>query len=323
MIKSPYTGAQIKFILKKNHEGFTYQEIADAFNKKFGDNKTAMAMKKTCYRYAEYDLEGPFIKKPKILVFDIETSPMESYHWGLWDQNISLGQIIEDWTVLSWSAKWLGDDPSKTMYMDTRKEKDVRNDKKILQGIWKLLDEADFVLGHNSNSFDVKKLNARFLLHGIKPPSSYRRFDTKQLAKKHFNLTSNKLEYITNQLCTKYVKLKHGKFPGFSLWKECMKGNKEAWKEMEEYNKYDVLSLEEAFLKILPWESANIFEHYYDSEIDICTCGSIDFKKKGFRYTNTGKFQKMQCKNCGAEMSSKENLLTKEQRQKSRRPTKR
>ena len=299
--------SRIKELYKEN----TWEEITKIINKEFKLKKSAEAVRKAFKRRVK-DMgqkpNGHFAKKPKILVFDIETAPMQSYHWGLWDQTISLNQIQQDWAVLSWSAKWLGDAPDKMMYMDTSKEKDPRNDKKILQGIWKLLDEADFVVGHNSDSFDVKKLNARFLMHGMKPPSSYKRLDTKKLAKKHFSLTSNKLAYITDKLCTKYKKLSHGKFPGFSLWLQCMSGNKDAWKEMEEYNRYDVLSLEEAFLKILPWESANLFEHYYDSDIDICTCGSIDFKKNGFTYTQASKFQRYTCKSCGAEMRCKKSM---------------
>lgn len=266
-----------------------------------------------------YFEEGHYgVKQPKILLFDIETSPMQAYTWSLWDQRIGLNQIVEDWTVLSWAAKWLGDDPSKVEYMDTSKEKDVRNDKKVLEGIHKLLDEADYVVGHNSDSFDCRKLNARFILNGMNPPSSYKRLDTKKLAKKHFKLTSNKLEYITHNLCTKYKKLPHGNYPGFSLWKECMAGNKKAWKEMEQYNKYDVLSLEEAFLKILPWESASLFRAHLDSDIDICTCGSIDFKKNGFYYTSGGKYQKYQCKDCGSELRDNENLIPKANRKKGR-----
>lgn len=298
--------------IKELYNDHTWDEIAKKLKKEMKFDKSPEAIRKAFKRKTDssHKPNGKSNKKPKILVFDIETSPLESYHWRLFDQNISLGQIIEDWSVLSWSAKWLGDDPSKTQYLDTRNEKDPRNDKKILKEIWKLLDEADFVVGHNSDSFDVKKLNARFLIHGMQPPSSYRRFDTKKLAKKHFNLTSNKLEYITNKLCSKYKKLKHSKFPGFSLWKECMKGNKEAWKEMELYNKYDVLSLEEAFLKILPWESANLFELYSDSEVPICTCGSIDFRKNGFHYTGTSKYQRYSCKSCGAERRDKKAIET-------------
>lgn len=258
-------------------------------------------------------------KKPKILVFDIETAPLEVITWGIWDQNIPLSRIKKDWQVLAWAAKWLGDGPDKIEYMDTFKQKDMRDDSKILKRIHKMLDEADYVVGHNSDAFDVKKLNARFIQLGMQPPSGYKRLDTKKLAKKHFAFTSNKLEYITDKLCTKYKKLKHGKFPGNALWDEFLKGNKKAQVEMEKYNKYDVLSLEEAFLKILPWESANLFQNYHNSELNICTCGSIDFKKSGFHITSSGKFQKFKCKNCGSEMRSKKNLLSLNKRKTSKR----
>lgn len=260
-------------------------------------------------------IETKQIKKhlPKILIFDIETAPMESYHWGLWDQTIGLNMVKEDWTVLSWAAKWAGSE--EVMYMDVRDQKDLRDDKKILKGIWDLLDEADITVTQNGISFDHRKLNARFIQHGMKPPSSCRMLDTKRMAKKHFGFTSNKLEYMTDKLCTKYKKLKHAKFGGFSLWKECMNGNPEAWQEMEDYNRYDVLSLEELFFKMLPWDNQVDFNTYLDNcEMHICTCGSVDTVKKGFHYTRTGKYQKFVCKSCGKESRDRTNLLDKEKR---------
>ena len=44
----------------------------------------------------------------KILILDIETSPHTGFHWGLFQQNISIGQLIESSSVLCWAAKWLG-----------------------------------------------------------------------------------------------------------------------------------------------------------------------------------------------------------------------
>lgn len=243
--------------------------------------------------------------KPKILLIDIETSPMVVYTWSLWDQNVGLNQVIEDWSILSFSAKWLSDSDDKIMYFDTTNMKDLRDDSKLLKKLHKLLDEADIVVGQNSKAFDTKKINARLALAGMSPPSPYRQYDTKIIAKKHFKFTSNKLEYMTENLCTKYKKLTHGKFSGFSLWKEYLSGNKEAYKEMEEYNKYDVLSLQELFLKLLPWDDSINFNPYNECEYDVCTCGSIDFKKKGFHYTNTNKYQKYECKSCGKSIRSR------------------
>jgi DNA polymerase elongation subunit (family B) len=251
--------------------------------------------------------------KPKILIFDVETAPILGYVWNLFDQNIALNQIKSDWHLLSWSAKWLGE--KKVMYMDQRGAKDVSDDRKILAKLWELLDEADVVLTQNGKKFDVRKVNARFILQGFRPPSPYRHIDTLQLAKKHFGFTSNKLAYMSEKLCTKFKKSEHKKFPGFELWKACLAGNIQAWKEMEHYNKQDVLSLEELYLKLAPWGTGGVDLSVHDDlQAPICNCGSIRLQSRGYAFSSVGKFKKYQCQECGAWMQSKHNLLPKNKR---------
>ncbi len=257
--------------------------------------------------------------KLKILIVDVETAPMVAWTWGIWEQNISLDMIKSDWHLLSWSAKWLGDPPNKVMYADQRGVKDITNDKKILEGVWKLMDDADVIIGQNSKKFDVKKLNARFIMNGMKPPTSYKQIDTMVLAKKHFAFTSNKLEYMSDKLCTKYKKLQHEKFSGFTLWKECLAGNLAAWKEMEKYNKHDVLATEELYLKLVAWEKNLNFDAYTDELDHTCTCGSKDFKLYGFAFTSAGKFQRYVCKQCGKESRGAANLLLKDKKKSMRK----
>lgn len=253
--------------------------------------------------------------KPKILIFDIETAPIIGHVWSLWENNVGLNQIEKDWHILAWAAKWWGDKPEKTMYMDQRKAKKIEDDKVILKGIWKLLDEADIVITQNGKMFDEKKLNARFILNGFKPPSSYRHVDTKIIASKKFGFTSNKLEYMTDKLCTKFKKLKHKRFPGHELWTECLKGNKTAWKEMERYNKHDVLATEELYKKFQPWDNSIDYNLYNDSsESMVCSCGSKDLRKKGYAYTSVAKYQRYQCNDCGAQTRGRINLLSKEKK---------
>jgi hypothetical protein len=248
-------------------------------------------------------------KKPKILLFDIETAPILAYTWDIWDQNIALNQIKQDWFVLSWSAKWLDD--KKVMYMDQRNAKDVSNDKALLDGIWKLLDEADIVVTQNGKAFDQKKLYARFILNGMTPPSSFQHHDTKKMASKHFAFTSNKLEYLTDKLNTKYKKIKNS---GFTLWTRCLNGDLDAWKEMEKYNKYDVLALEELYLKLRTWEPTVNYSSFSDEESFKCVCGSEKFRSKGYAYTCSGKFKRHVCTSCGKNYQSKQNELTLEKK---------
>lgn len=299
--------------IKELYDECTWDEIAETLSDEFDFHKTGNAVKKAFQRYST-DSEVLEKREPKILLFDIETAPMLGYVWSLWENNVALNQLQTDWYVLSWSAKWLGSPENEVMYMDQRDSVNIENDKKILQGIWQLLDEADIVIGQNSKSFDHKKLNARFIINGMQPPSSYRHIDTKRLAKKHFGFTSTKLEYMTDKLCTKYKKLKHSKFSGFTLWRECLANNLQAWKEMEKYNKYDVLSLEELYYKLIPWDNTINFNVYSDSVETVCTCGSSDFDYNGFYYTNAGKYRKYRCAVCGSELRSKTNLLSKDKR---------
>jgi hypothetical protein len=254
-------------------------------------------------------------KGPRVLIFDIETAPVLGYVWKLWDQNVALNQIKKDWYILSWSAKWLGDPDTAVMYFDQRKEKNIEDDSNLLKKIWDLLDKADVVITQNGISFDQKKLNARFILNGMQPPSSFKHIDTCRIAKKHFGFTSNKLEYMSDKLCVKYKKLKHAKFSGFEMWRECLAGNIDAWKEMELYNKYDVLALEELYYKLIPWDNSINFNLYHDEFTNTCKCGSTDLIKNGFYYTAIAKYQKYKCKKCGAESRDRINLFTKEKKE--------
>jgi hypothetical protein len=245
---------------------------------------------------------------PKILLLDIETAPIIAHVWKLWDNNVGLNQIEKDWFILSWSAKWL--DGKKVFYEDLRGKVKKRCDKSLLKGLWKLLDEADIVLHQNGKKFDIPKINARFVINGFKPTSHYRQLDLRDIVKKNFGFTSGKLEYITHTLNKKYKKQKHYKFAGHDLWTECLKDNLQAWREMEKYNKYDVLALEESYKILRAWDNTINFQVYHESNENKCDCGSFVVHKRGFRYTTVGKYQNYQCQTCGKNWQGKHNLLT-------------
>jgi DNA polymerase elongation subunit (family B) len=248
--------------------------------------------------------------KAKVLLVDIETAPIEGFVWGLWDNNLSLNQIKTDWNMLSWAAKWLH--KSEVMYDDASRT--PRNDKKISKSLAALVQEADVIITHNGISFDRKKWNARFVKHGMKPPKDFKHIDTLRIAKKHFDFTSNKLEYLAEFLGAKVKKFQHKDFPGFELWVECLKGNKKAWKEMKKYNKQDVLALEQVYKRLIPWDSSLDFSIYEDHCNLVCSCGSTSFHEDGYRYTNKGKYKRFECKKCGKQYQGSVNLFTKQQK---------
>jgi len=283
------------------------ENVEDAFGI---SQESAMRYKRVAKGFANVNDRPKHL--PKVLVFDIETSPILARVWSIWQQNVGLNMIKEDWFILSYAAKWLGVDG--VIYKDLRGQIDETSkdhrDEALLHGIWKLLDEADVVITQNGIKFDSKKLNARFVMNGYKPPSHYKHIDTLRIAKYNFAFTSNKLEYMTDKLCVKYKKLKHGKFSGFELWKQCLADNLEAWNEMEKYNKYDVLSLEELYMILAPWDKKHPnFALMTGQTKPVCRCGSTKFSKNGFAYTAVSKFQRFKCDKCGAETRGRQNLV--------------
>jgi DNA polymerase III epsilon subunit-like protein len=244
---------------------------------------------------------------PKIIVFDIETSPMKVYSFGLWEQNISPGQIINDSFMLSWSAKYLGD---SHVYSDvvTPIEAVASSDKRIVEALWNILDSADYVVGHNVKEFDLKKLNTRFVYHKMMPLSHSKVIDTLQIARSNFAFPSNSLKYINSYLGIK-EKVKN---EGFELWRKCCEGNIEALKTMREYNDGDVLANEELFYRFLPYFKNLNYNLYLELEDDVCpNCGELTLNDNGFYYTNSGKYHSYRCSECGSISRSKKNLLSK------------
>ncbi len=310
MSKKEWSNEEIEKLISLRMDELTWDEISEQL-----PGVSANGARKAFYRYTRDGILPKGKHEPKILIFDIETAPIEAYTWGLFDQNIGLEMVKQHTTILSWSAKWLGAPASEVMYRDQRNVKNVRDDKEILKVIWSLLDEANVVLSQNGIRFDSKKLNARFAAHGMKPPSSYKHIDTLRIAKRNFAFDSNKLAYMTELLCVKYKKQDHSEFAGFKLWAECLKGNQKAFKAMEKYNKYDVLSLEELYVDHLAkWDNTVNFDLYTNNVRFRCNCGSEDFKAHGYVYTKKSKFARYICNHCGKEHKDNENLFTKEKR---------
>ena len=248
----------------------------------------------------------------KILIFDIETAPMEVYVWGLYKQRINPINVIKDWSILSWSAKWLFD-PEVMSERVTGKEAIKRDDTSILPGLWSLMDEADIIIGHNCKNFDIRKSNLRFKLAGMVPPSSYRVIDTQKTAQKVFSVSSYKMDYL-NKIFGNKAKLD----APYSLWVDSVNGSDEALKTMEEYNRFDVVVNEELYLDLRPWikshPNVNLYQNYTEF-IERCShCGSDDLVWSSKYYTPAGRFKAFRCSLCGAIGRSRFSDLTTEER---------
>ena len=235
------------------------------------------------------------IKKPKILFFDIETAPNLGYVWGKYEQNVI--EFTSEWYMLAWSAKWKdGKHITKCLADYEGYDPLSENDRLLVTDLHKLLAEADIVIAHNGNKFDVKRSNTRFIEHGLLPPEPYKVVDTLQVARKHFGFTSNKLDDLGHRLGVGR-KVKTG---GFDLWKGCMSGDPKAWRKMKAYNRMDVLLLERVYDKLLPWISGHPSIASLEGNEGACpACGDTHIQNRGWTPTPTGVFRRRQCMRCG------------------------
>lgn len=235
----------------------------------------------------------------KILLLDIETAPASAYTWSLWDVNIGLNQIITDKYVLMWSAKWL--DNKEVMFDTVARHSHSSHytnvgEKAIAKSIWKLLDEADIVITHYGNGFDLKELNGLFLKHHLKPVSSYVSIDTKAVVKQNFRFLSTKLEFILKKL-ELGEKAKH---EGFGMWLGCMAGDKKAWDKMIKYCKRDVTELQKLYLELKPFIKNHPNLNLWNNTTGKCENGCKSrLEKKGFAYTKQNVYQRYICPECG------------------------
>lgn len=222
----------------------------------------------------------------KFLVFDIETGPNLGYIWGKYEQNVLAYE--KEWELLSFAYKWVG--TSKTIAVGQNKF----TEEQLVLRLWHLFDEADVVIAHNGNKFDIRKINAKFLEYGLTPPSPYKSIDTLLVARRYFALNSNKLDDL-GTLLRVGNKIKHS---GFELWLRCLRGEAKAWAEMLRYNKQDVVLLEKVYLRLLPWITNHPNRGDLYQTNGVCPkCGSAKLTRRGFTKARIPK-QRYQCE-CG------------------------
>lgn len=251
------------------------------------------------------------VKGPRILILDIETTPMQAYVWKRWKENVSLDQTIAEWFMICWSAKWLGEEET---FGDccTPDEMLEEDDMRICYSLWNVLNEADIVIAHNGSHFDIPMINSRFAIHGFLPSSPYRQIDTLDVAKKSFKFSSNKLDALAG-----YFNIEHKDPTDFKLWKACMEGDQEALNYMFSYNKKDVEILEQVYYKIRPWikNHPNLATINMTEELLCPICGSHNVVPIPGKFSGTAvsQYQVYRCKDCFAVVRGREKINEKVQ----------
>ncbi|MEE9125363.1 MAG: ribonuclease H-like domain-containing protein [candidate division NC10 bacterium] len=226
----------------------------------------------------------------RILYIDIETAPNLAHVWGHWEQNVIAHQ--REWTMLCFAWQWEGE---KKIHVASNwhDHGEILDDTKITQTAWDLLDEADIVIAHNGDKFDIRKLNARFVRLGMLPPSPYRTVDTTKVARRYFAFNSNSLDNLGETLGLGR-KVKH---PGWEMWEGCLAGEQKWWDLMVRYNRQDITLLRKVYLRLRPFMSNHPNLAAYDTLAVCPTCGKgiSAAQKRGLYYNQTTNYQQWRC----------------------------
>lgn len=241
-------------------------------------------------------------KTARILIFDVESAPTTAYVWGRFDQTVAQKQVIKEGYLLTYSAKWLGEDT----IISNRITK-YGDDSVLIKELAQLFDQADILIAHNALKFDVPLIKTRMLALGMNPPLPSKIVDTLRIAKAEFRFPSNSLDNIAAYLGLPR-KMSHG---GFELWTRCMNMEDDAFEEMLEYNVQDVVVLEQLYLRLRHRSKThpNVALMEPSGVVRCVCCGSTDFFQTDKKFhTTTASYEMLICSDCGKVNRKRKNI---------------
>lgn len=237
------------------------------------------------WRWYTYKVKKHSTSSLKVLLFDIESSPNLAYVWEKYEQNVI--SFEKERYILCFAYKWLGDSDVKSCSLSSM------SSKKLIKKLHSLFSEADVIVAHNGDGFDIKMANAFFLKDGLAPPSIYRTVDTLKIARSKFRLNSNKLDDLGEYLGVGR-KVETG---GWKLWEGCIRNDPESWRKMTKYNKQDVTLLEKIYIKLRPWLPSHPWTTYDSYACRVCQ--GVRLQQRGYSFASGRQRKRFVCLDCG------------------------
>lgn len=298
---------KVKEILKLKEQGLSSRQIASILNVGKSTVNDWVA------RQSLYTDKTSFVtkKNPKLLVFDVETSPSIVVSFGRFNQTIGHNNVIrEGGAIISAAWKWYGEDHVKTVVM-TPEEAVSDDDTRIVCELYEAFEQADACIAHNA-SFDMGVFKARLAIHRMPMHKTVKVIDTYRISK-GMRFNSRKLDSLADYF-NAGRKVTHS---GITLWIDCMNGNPEALNKMSEYNEYDVILLEEVYNCIKAYDNkpVNLGQYFDDNDLHCPACGSTNVASTGnLVYTEVSAFDEVLCNACGHRSRKRVQMNSKDKR---------
>ena len=239
-------------------------------------------------------------KKPKIDVWDLETGyNVVAAHQLFNKMPIRHRNILSERYIICGSWKTLG---NKTVHsvslLDDMKrfENDPTDDAYVVAKLYGFLEKTDAVVAHYGDQFDMKRFNARAIVHGYDPLPKIIQVDTWKMANQKFAFNNNRLDYLGQ-----YLGLGNKIQTDPELWMECLQGKKSSVRDMLTYNKQDVHLLEKVYLKLRPWLPMHVNHRLYDARAVCRHCGSDHIQYRGEEVLKFNVYRAFKCQTCGTK----------------------
>jgi predicted PolB exonuclease-like 3'-5' exonuclease len=234
---------------------------------------------------------------PKIRIFDIETTPNIHACWRPGLQYVSVDSIIQERVVICAAWKDVGENYVYHTPVLKFDKNGVPDDTEVILSIREGLEDADILVAHNGDKFDLPWIVGRSLVHGFGPLPNIPIVDTWKIARRKFNLNSTKLDYLAKLLGFE------GKMKTeYEWWLAVLRQDKNIIQKMLEYNIDDVCLLEEVYLALRPFMTNHPNLGVIMGQIDTCpNCGTKgSLVKNGTRPRGrVSVAQEYRCKACG------------------------
>lgn len=238
--------------------------------------------------------------KPKILFFDLESSPLLAYIWQPGQQYVGYKQLKyghSRWGIICITYCWDDDKPAQCIDWGYE-EQDTG---KVVEEFDKIAAQADLVVGKNSDNFDIKMINSARMFAGLPglPAWALASDDLQKQMKKYFRMPSQSLDYYSKELGLD-GKIKMEMQDWIDICEKTANGKKKLAK-MIKYGKKDVIDTRTLW-RTLSQHFDSKFNNARFNDLGLACkhadCGSTNIGPDGSCTSGGVKYKKYKCKDC-------------------------
>jgi uncharacterized protein YprB with RNaseH-like and TPR domain len=230
-------------------------------------------------------------RNASILLFDIESTSLFA--------NVGYCLCI--------GYKWVGHKRTKiiSIHNSPGYKDNPTDDLYLIKEFSRVIESADLAVSWYGKRFDEPFLQTRALIHQQKPLVFPTHLDLWETARYKLKMSSNRLDTVTKSLFFDDHKLQEFKTPLIGLdWMRAAAGIRKSLDKVIKHCLVDVDILGSTFNRMKPFifKMPNVYRSVFlkNKFISCCpSCGSKDYIKKGFGFSEQQAKQRWVCRDCG------------------------